>query len=167
MPVSNAALTRRSSARIARMSSDRQKRTIQDAIAILEARLFNYGSQIHGGSDVENFLRLKLASCVNETFGMLFLDSHNRIIAFEILFEGSVSHATIYLREIARRVLHHNACGIFLVHNHPSGDSTPSNADRLLTHNVQKFLQDMDVRLIDHLIIGEGSPTSFAAMGYL
>ncbi len=97
-----------------------------------------------------------LAHEPHEVIAALFLDSKHRLIAFERLSQGSLREAPIYPREIAKRAFHHNAGALILAHNHPSGDPSPSKADVDITHSLAKALKPLDIRLLDHLIIGKG-----------
>ena len=97
-----------------------------------------------------------------ETFAALFLDSRHRRIAFEELFHGTVDAAEVYPREVARRALAHNAAAVIVAHNHPSGSAHPSEADIAVTRRLKQALLLVDVRLLDHLIVGDGPPVSLA-----
>lgn len=104
-----------------------------------------------------------LAHEPHEVIAALFLDSKHRLIAFERLSQGSLREAPIYPREIAKRAFHHNAGALILAHNHPSGDPSPSKADVDITHSLAKALKPLDIRLLDHIVIGKGlSYTSLA-----
>lgn len=103
----------------------------------------------------------------HEVFAALFLDTRHRAIAFEELFRGTVDGAEVHPREVVRRALAHNAAALIVGHNHPSGISEPSSADRAVTIRLKQALALVDVRLLDHVIIGDGPPTSMAARGWL
>jgi DNA repair protein RadC len=96
-----------------------------------------------------------------------FLDAQYRLLAFEELFRGGISSTEVHPREIVRRALAHNAAAVILAHNHPSGASEPSQADRLLTARIAETLNLFGVRVLDHLIVGHGRPTSMAERGML
>ncbi len=96
----------------------------------------------------------------------LFLDNRHRLIACEELFHGTINAAPVYPREVVRRLLH-NAAAVILSHNHPSGDPEPSSADTRITDELQQALAMVDVRLLDHFVVGEGRPVSFAERGLL
>lgn len=113
------------------------------------------------------FVRAKLAGFPYEVFACLFLDSRNRLIAFEELFRGSVNGANVHPREVVRRCLAHNAAAVIFAHNHPSGVAEPSYADREVTLELQRALRMVDVRVLDHLIVGAGTTTSMAQRGML
>jgi len=104
-----------------------------------------------------------LAHQANEMIAALFLNSKHQLIAFEILNQGSLREAPIYPREVAKRAFHHNAGALIVAHNHPSGDATPSQADIDITYRLAKALKPLDIRLLDHIVIGKGlSYTSLA-----
>ena len=102
-----------------------------------------------------------------EAFVVLFLDAQVRLIGIEEMFRGTLTQASIYPREIVRRALAHNAASVILAHNHPSGVAEPSRADEHLTSSIRQALSLVDVRVLDHLVIGDGAATSFAERGLL
>lgn len=114
-----------------------------------------------------DFLQQRLRALPNEVFSVVFMDNRHRLLACEDLFHGTVDHATVHPREIARRALELNACAVIISHNHPSGDPEPSMADREMTRELARALDLVGVRLLDHLVIGEGVPVSFAERGWL
>jgi len=113
------------------------------------------------------FLKARLAGYPYEVFGCLFLDNRHRVIVFEELFRGSIDGASVHPREVVRRCLTHNAAAVILAHNHPSGVAEPSAADRAITQRLREALALVDVRLLDHFVIGQGTPTSLAARGWV
>ena len=100
-----------------------------------------------------------------EVFACLFLDARHRALAFEELFHGTVDGAEVHPREVVRRALAHNAAAVIAGHNHPSGNPEPSAADRAVTARLKQSLALVDVRLLDHFVIGDGAPVSMAARG--
>lgn len=118
-------------------------------------------------SSVRRYLRGRLARLPREVFGCLFLDSRHRLIAYEALFMGTVDRASVHPREILRRALELNAAALILAHNHPSGVAEPSSSDVVLTRDVADLLARVDVRVLDHLVVGRGSEVSFAERGLL
>ncbi|RZS51992.1 RadC family protein [Sphaerotilus mobilis] len=116
---------------------------------------------------VRDFLRLHLGHLDHEVFGVMFLDIGHRLLAYEPMFRGSVSQASVYPREVARRSLALNASAVILAHNHPSGRCEPSTADEVLTRRLIDALALVDVRVLDHLIVGGRQVTSFAERGLL
>ncbi len=146
----------------------REDRLIARAKKVLARRLGNPGAALDSPSVVRDFLTLELAKEAREVFCAIFVDAQNRAICFELLFVGTVSQATVHPREVARRCLELNASAVFLAHNHPSGMSEPSNADRGLTDTLKRALALFDVRVLDHFIVcGAARPVSFAERGLL
>ncbi len=102
-----------------------------------------------------------------EVFLILFLDSQNRVIADEILFQGTIDSASVYPREVVKRTMHYNAAALILAHNHPSGIAEPSDADRRITRRLVDALALIDVRILDHFVIGDAQLVSFAERGWM
>ena len=113
------------------------------------------------------FLTAKLRHLKQEVFACLFLDTHNRLIAYEELSKGTHNQSRIYPREIVKAALHHNAAAIIFAHNHPSGICEPSSEDLTVTEVLQQALELVDIKVHDHLIIGDGQTFSFAQHGWL
>lgn len=103
----------------------------------------------------------------HEVFAALFLDTRHRALAFEELFRGTIDGAEVHPREVVRRALAHNAAALIVGHNHPSGCSEPSAADRAVTAQLKQALALVDVRLLDHFVIGDGAPASLAMRGWV
>jgi DNA repair protein RadC len=116
---------------------------------------------------VRDYLSLKLGNEPREIFMVLFLDSQNRVQAQESLFEGTLTQASVYPREIVKRALHHNAASVIFAHNHPSGIVEPSRADETLTKALKSALDLVDVRVLDHFIVAGNQTMSFAERGLL
>lgn len=116
---------------------------------------------------VAAFLSAQLRDLRREVFGVLMLDTQHRVLAFERIAEGTLNAATVYPREVLRAALRHDAAAVILAHNHPSGVSEPSAADRHLTDRLVSALSLVDIRVLDHLIVGDGPPFSFAERGWL
>lgn len=116
---------------------------------------------------VRRYLQHKLSSQEREVFACLFLDARHRLLAFEPLFLGSVDRASVHPREVLKRALAHNAAALILAHNHPSGVAEPSDADVNLTRRLKTALELVDVRVLDHMVIGDGQITSLAERGQL
>ena len=114
-----------------------------------------------------DYLRARIGAYPYEVFACLFLDNRHRMLAFEELFRGTIDGASVHPREVVRRCLAHNAAAVILAHNHPSGVAEPSQADRAITAELKRALETIQVRVLDHFIVGAGSPTSFAARGLL
>ena len=113
------------------------------------------GNAMINADKVKDFLHLKMRHYENEVFACLFLNNKHRIIAFEELFMGTIDNAHIHAREIIKRSLHHNAAAIIFAHNHPSGSAEPSASDQHLTDELKKTLSAIDVRVLDHFVVGE------------
>lgn len=116
---------------------------------------------------VRDYLRLLLAERPHEVFVAVFLDAQNRVIASEELFRGTLTQTSVYPREVVKAALRHNAAGVILAHNHPSGVAEPSQADQLLTETLKRALGMVEVRVLDHFIVGRGAACSFAERGML
>ena len=116
---------------------------------------------------VRDYLRLRLQSLEHEVFVGVFLDAQNRLIAIEELFRGTLTQTSVYPREIVKRALKHNAASLIFAHNHPSGIAEPSRADEMLTQTLKQALALVDVKVLDHFVIGSGSALSFAERGLL
>jgi DNA repair protein RadC len=140
---------------------------IVQASLILDRRMFTRGPSLCSPQDVRDFLKLKLAGHEHEVFASVFLDNRHRVIAFEELFFGTIDSASVYPRQVVKRALHWNCAALIIAHNHPSGYSEPSQADRQLTERLKDALALVDVRVLDHLIVGAGRPLSLAEYGWL
>ncbi len=118
-------------------------------------------------TSVRDYLSVTLAPREAETFCVIFLDNRNCVLAFEEMFQGTLNGCAVYPREIVKRAVIHNAGGVILVHNHPSGQAVPSAADEILTQRLKEALSLIDVRVLDHLVVGGTTITSFADSGLL
>lgn len=115
----------------------------------------------------KRFLRLHLAREEQEIFCALFLDTQHRVIVFERLFLGTIDGASVYPREVVKKALQHNAGAVIFAHNHPSGVAEPSLADRQITRRLTEALALVDIRVLDHLVVGGTEIVSFAERGLL
>lgn len=131
------------------------------------AETLEKGEGFHSPDDVRSYLRLHLSHLAQEVFLVLFLDTRHRLLAREELFRGTIDGAAVYPREVVKRALHHNAAAVILAHNHPSGVAEPSQADVRITEQLRSALSLVDVRLLDHLVVGAGEPVSMADRGLL
>ena len=113
----------------------------------------------------QEFIMSHLRDLNQEVFAVLFLDNHHRLIQFEKLFYGTINTTTIHPREIIKRALYHNAAAIIISHNHPSGIAKPSQQDCEFTLSLKKILEVIDIKLLDHIIVGENKTISLAEMG--
>jgi DNA repair protein RadC len=116
---------------------------------------------------VKDYLALHLRPLAHEAFAVLFLDTRHRLLQLEVMFRGTLAHTSVHPREIVKRALALNAAAVVLAHNHPSGVAEPSRADELVTQSVRAALQLVDVRVLDHLVVGAGAVLSFAERGLL
>jgi len=116
--------------------------------------------------DAKQFLLMRMRDYAKEVFACLFLDTKNRVIEFEELFIGSLHSAEVHPREVVKQALKHNANAVILAHNHPSGDCKPSHPDIQITHTLRDALALMDIKVLDHLVIGN-DVTSLAELGHL
>jgi DNA repair protein RadC len=114
---------------------------------------------------VKDFLQLHLGGLPHEVFAVLFLDAQHRLLRLEELFRGTLSQTSVYPREVVKRALALNAGAVVLAHNHPSGLAEPSRADELLTQSLKAALALVDVRVLDHLVVGRGQVVSMAERG--
>ncbi|AFT71012.1 RadC-like protein [Alloalcanivorax dieselolei B5] len=116
---------------------------------------------------VKEYLRNKLAGFEHEVFAILFLDTRHRLIEYREMFHGTIDSASVYPREVVKEALRLNAAAVILSHNHPSGSPEPSQADKMLTQRLKEALGLVDIRVLDHVIVGGSSSTSFAEHGLL
>jgi len=124
-------------------------------------------SALESPQQVRDYLKARLRHEPHEIFGCLFLDTRHRVLAFEALFHGTIDGASVYPRQVVKRALAHNAAAVILTHNHPSGVAEPSQADRQLTTRLKEALGFVDVRVLDHFIVGDGEPVSMVEYGWL
>jgi DNA repair protein RadC len=116
---------------------------------------------------VKDYAALHLGGLAQEVFAVLFLDGQHRLLKLETLFHGTLTQTSVYPREVVKRALQLNAGAVILAHNHPSGVAEPSRADEYLTQTLKGALQLVDVRVLDHLVVGQGTVMSFAERGLL
>lgn len=125
------------------------------------------GDALNSPRAVRDYLQLLLGGRQQEVFLVLFLDTQHRVIAAEEMFQGTLSQTSVYPREVVKGALQHNAAAVILAHNHPSGVAEPSQSDQLLTDALKQALSLVDVRVLDHFIVGTGKVLSFAERGLL
>jgi DNA repair protein RadC len=125
------------------------------------------GDELRNPDDTRHYLTARLRDYPHEVFASLYLDNRHRVIAFEELFRGTIDGASVHPREVVKRALHHNAAAVILAHNHPSGVAEPSRADQALTQRLKDALGLVDIRVLDHVVVGDGAVTSFAERGLL
>jgi DNA repair protein RadC len=145
----------------------RERGTIDRALEIVGRYLRAPGVAFATPDAVKTYVRLQLVGETCERFAVLYLDGQNRCIAFEILFTGTLTQTSVYPREVARSALAHGAAAVVLAHNHPSGTVQPSRADEALTRTLKDALALVDVRVLDHIVVGGNLSLSFAECGLL
>ena len=125
------------------------------------------GQTIRSPADTEAFLLAQLGALGHERFCCLYLDNRHRVLKFDELFRGTIDGTSVYPREVVKEALSINAAALIIAHNHPSGVAEPSNADERITRRLKAALDLVDIRLLDHLIIGAGHSVSLAGRGLL
>ena len=143
---------------------------IEQAIKLIQSKLKTPGKALTSPNLVRDYLVLHLAQFEEEHFSLVLLDTQHRVIGFENIFRGTIDGASVYPREVVKIALAYNAAAVILAHNHPSGNPEPSNADIQLTKRLKESLALIDVRVLDHIIVGGCSQTqtvSFAERGLI
>ena len=125
------------------------------------------GASLSSPQAVRDYLRLKLQGKPHEVFIAVFLDAQNRVLEVEELFRGTLTQTSVFPREIVKQALHHNAAAVIFAHNHPSGVAEPSRADEALTQTLKHTLALVDVKVLDHFVVGGDAAMSFAERGLL
>ena len=131
------------------------------------AERFDRGKPLTTPVETSRFVMASLRDHPFEVFSCLFLDNRHRVIVFEELFRGTIDGTTVHAREVVRRTLNHNAAAVIFAHNHPSGEAEPSQADRFLTDSLVSALAMVEVRVLDHLVVGDGECVSFVERGLM
>jgi len=149
------------------MLTDREQTIVDNAIAILDQHARRGDFRLESPLQVKDYLRLRHEPLEDEIFSMLWLTSNHKVISLQKLFQGTINGASVYPRVVVKAALANNAAAAIAVHNHPSGDSNPSLADRNLTKRLKEILEIIDVRLIDHMVVGADQMYSFAENGLL
>ena len=137
------------------------------AEAYIECTKGTVGSSLKSPSETEDFLRARLAGVEHEVFSVIYLDNRHRVIEYQELFRGTIDGTSVYPREVVKESLARNAAAIILAHNHPSGISEPSQADERITKRLKAALELVDIRVLDHIIVGSDKCTSLASRGLL
>lgn len=125
------------------------------------------GEPLTTPDQTRHYLKSRLYGYPHEVFACLFLDNRHRVLEYEELFRGTLSGASVHVREVAKRALHHNAGALILAHNHPSGVTEPSQADIDITRSLKNTLGLLEIRVLDHFIVGDGEPRSLLEMGLM
>lgn len=144
-----------------------EARTIRRALRLLEKYQRQPGERFNSTTFTKTWLQLRLALQEREVFLVLYLDNQNRLLECETLFTGTISHTEVHPREVVKLALRHNAAAVILAHKHPSGEVEPSKQDRNITQHLVNALAIVEVRVLDHLIVGIGDVLSFAERGWL
>ncbi|EGJ9766671.1 RadC family protein [Escherichia coli] len=144
-----------------------ERSLIQRALKTLDRHLHEPGVAFTSTHAAREWLILNMAGLEREEFRVLYLNNQNQLIAGEPLFTGTINRTEVHPREVIKRALYHNAAAVVLAHNHPSGEVTPSKADRLITERLVQALALVDIRVPDHLIVGGSQVFSFAEHGLL
>ena len=142
------------------------KAAVEIATRYLEERI-RRSDALTSPSHTSQYLCARLRSRPHEVFACLFLDNRHRVICFEEMFRGTIDGASVHPREVAKRALELNAAALIAAHNHPSGVAEPSRSDHAITRRLHEALALIDVRLLDHFVIGDGEVVSFAERGWL
>ncbi len=143
-----------------------QENQILEHAAEILANRYVRGDALTNPDATKEYIRCKLGGYEREVFALLLLDNQNRLIEFKELFRGTVNAASVYPREVVKAVLEINASAVIMAHNHPSGDATPSQADRRITERLKDALALVDVRTLDHIVVGNDC-VSFSERGWL
>ena len=131
------------------------------------AELMQTGPPLSNPRATREYLRARLRDRDHEVFCCMFLDNRHRIIAFEEIFRGTIDGASVHPRDVVKLALARNAAAVILAHNHPSGIAEPSQADEMITGRLRDALALVDIRVLDHIVVGDGSTVSFAERGLL
>jgi DNA repair protein RadC len=140
---------------------------IRLALDLLRRRFDLKRPHLNSPKCVRDYLTLKLSGMAHEVFVCVFLDAQNRVIECEEMFRGTLTQTSVYPREVVKRALAHNAAAAIFAHNHPSGVAEPSRSDEALTQALKQALALVDVKVLDHFVIGSGTAMSFAERGLI
>lgn len=143
-----------------------EEQILQAAEEILTNR-YKRGEQLSDPTAAGRILKMRLAGHQHEVFAVAFLDTRHRIIAIEDMFRGTVDGCEVHPREVVRQALTYNSAAVIVAHNHPSGSTEASAADRAVTARLKQALALVDIRLLDHFVVGDGAPVSMAARGWV
>jgi len=157
-----------STALYVREASDYRLATPEETLAAARRTLshrFRRGCALDSPGLVREFLKITLGTMEHEVFGLILVDNRHRLLAWVELLRGTIDGASVHPREVVKEALKHNAAAVILAHNHPSGIADPSDADRSITLKLAKALALVEVRLLDHLIVGGATVVSMAERG--
>jgi len=150
--------------------NERQYATLQASIELARRhyqQMMTAGGSLAHPRATREFLRMRLRDLPHEVFAVIYLDNRNRVTAFEELFRGTIDGASVHPREVVKQALARNAAAVIFAHNHPSGVAEPSQHDELITRRLKQALSLVDIRVLDHIIVGDGVCESFAERGLL
>lgn len=140
---------------------------IRQAVIILDGQLREKGATLSDPTASRRFLRLQLSELEHEVFSVLFLDTRHRLIEYVELFRGTINGSSVHPREVVKEALKRNAAAVIFAHNHPSGVAEPSHADKQITDRLRDALAMVEVKTLDHIIVGDGEEVAFAERGWL
>lgn len=143
-----------------------EQEAVAYAASILKSKIRSFDA-FTSSKTVKDYLQLKMSVHEREVFTVLFLDNQHKMIEVEDLFFGTIDSASVYPREILKRGLHHNAAAVIFCHNHPSGDATPSTADLRITKRTTEALKLIDIRVLDHIVVGVNNVVSMNESGMM
>ena len=146
--------------------TENEQKTINRALKIMEKKAATYGLSINSPDTAKDYFKLKLRLEERELFLVAFLNNQHQLITCDTVFSGTLTSASVHPREIAKLALYHNAAAVIFAHNHPSGLTEPSSADKIITDKLKECLELFDVRVLDHFIIGS-DVYSFAEHGLI
>lgn len=150
-----------------RITADDGEDIVRRALAYLQCRVREPGAALTSPAMVRQYIRLHYAAAEHgrEVFSVLYLDNRHRVLGLEEMFFGTIDTASVHPREVVKAALRHNAAAVIFAHNHPSGVPEPSRADELLTRRLKDALALVDIRVLDHFVVGDGDPVSMAERG--
>lgn len=149
------------------MFTESENRAIRKAIRIINSKLTAHPYTVESVEAAKHLAQLKIGAELSEVFSVMFFNTRHQFIDFENLFFGTIDGASVHPREVVKRSLAHNAAAAIFVHNHPSGSTEPSGADKQITRTLADILKVIDVRVLDHIIVSPSEITSFAERGLL
>lgn len=147
--------------------SANEQKVLDRAARILSREMKGSAEVMSSPMMVQKFLHCRFDQLDHEVFSVLFLDTRNQLIEFVEIFRGTLDSASVYPREVAKDALNYGAASVIFAHNHPSGDAEPSDADRRITRRLQDALELFDIRVLDHLVVGNPDVVSFAERGWI
>jgi DNA repair protein RadC len=133
----------------------------------LVKRRFQRGRKLTSPTDTKDYLTVKMHEFEHEVFGAIFLDTQHSILSFDLLFRGTIDSSSVHPREVVKQALRYNAAAVIFAHNHPSGVAEPSRADEMITRRLVEALAMIDVRVLDHFVVGGTEVVSFAERGLM